>query len=517
MLIDSKMDVKDAVPTNYPEMVINKSSGMNQSEQKLISLGYKTFLKLWSFPNPYKIQKVSQELCDLLVVFEDDIIIFSDKAIEYKKHTDATVAWNRWYRRAVQESCKQLLGAYNWIKNYPDRVASDVQRHPLPIKIQITPNTRFHLIAVTHGTNLACQEYYHDDDGELMVDSTITADNNDELSIFCIGQYSEEKEPFIHIFDEIAYDRILRELDTIRDFTHYLQVREELFMRKRVIATGESELLALHLRGIILNNKAVLQEYSRDQNETLIVEKGYYQELIHSSEYKTWKTKLEISYFWDYLLDRTFTFLEKGQSAFTNVPSLDEQNKIFHWMAAEDRYFRYICSSGILSMQNKVQNETRMTRTFVSPSHPDLFYVVLLLPFLPSVTEKEYREVRRNALDAYCVITKYLHPECRYVLGIGHETNDLDYSSEDFCFLDATEWNDEMQESARQTYMEYKANSCLGEITAAKFASSKLLSIKMKGRDRNKPCPCGSGRKFKKCCGNAAIIDAPRYEGKEIQ
>ena len=24
---------------------------------------------------------------------------------------------------------------------------------------------------------------------------------------------------------------------------------------------------------------------------------------------------------------------------------------------------------------------------------------------------------------------------------------------------------------------------------------------KMKGRDRNKPCPCGSGRKFKNCCG----------------
>jgi uncharacterized protein YecA (UPF0149 family) len=26
-------------------------------------------------------------------------------------------------------------------------------------------------------------------------------------------------------------------------------------------------------------------------------------------------------------------------------------------------------------------------------------------------------------------------------------------------------------------------------------------SIKMKGSERNKPCPCGSGRKLKNCCG----------------
>jgi uncharacterized protein YecA (UPF0149 family) len=25
----------------------------------------------------------------------------------------------------------------------------------------------------------------------------------------------------------------------------------------------------------------------------------------------------------------------------------------------------------------------------------------------------------------------------------------------------------------------------------------------MKGRDRNSPCPCGSGKKFKKCCGRS--------------
>jgi hypothetical protein len=26
-------------------------------------------------------------------------------------------------------------------------------------------------------------------------------------------------------------------------------------------------------------------------------------------------------------------------------------------------------------------------------------------------------------------------------------------------------------------------------------------TLAMKGRERNKPCPCGSGKKLKRCCG----------------
>ena len=30
------------------------------------------------------------------------------------------------------------------------------------------------------------------------------------------------------------------------------------------------------------------------------------------------------------------------------------------------------------------------------------------------------------------------------------------------------------------------------------------VAVKMKGRDRNKPCPCGFGSKYKTCCGEYA-------------
>ena len=61
--------MKMPFPVNYPEMVVKKSGGLTASENKLAILGYHTFLSLWSYPNPYKMQSNGKELCDLLIVY----------------------------------------------------------------------------------------------------------------------------------------------------------------------------------------------------------------------------------------------------------------------------------------------------------------------------------------------------------------------------------------------------------------------------------------------------------------
>ena len=63
-----------------------------------------------------------------------------------------------------------------------------------------------------------------------------------------------------------------------------------------------------------------------------------------------------------------------------------------------------------------------------------------------------------------------------------------DYSAEDDINLNSKEQPDEQQATAQDLKAEFKSKNIIGE-------------RKMKGRDRNKPCPCGSGKKFKKCCG----------------
>jgi hypothetical protein len=58
-------------------MAIVKSSGVTPTERLLADLCEKSFLKLWSYPNPFKDDR--KELCDLLAVFENHVFIFFDR------------------------------------------------------------------------------------------------------------------------------------------------------------------------------------------------------------------------------------------------------------------------------------------------------------------------------------------------------------------------------------------------------------------------------------------------------
>jgi hypothetical protein len=70
--------------------------------------------------------KVSKELCDLLVVFGDDLIIFSDKSCAMQQGPHG---WSRWYRRSVLESAHQLHRAAGWLRKHPRDVFLDAQMY----------------------------------------------------------------------------------------------------------------------------------------------------------------------------------------------------------------------------------------------------------------------------------------------------------------------------------------------------------------------------------------------------
>jgi hypothetical protein len=95
---------------------IKRSTGTTASERYLAALADRTFLNLWSYPNLFVDRKkggkgAGKELCDLLVVCGDDVIIFSDKSIEWPDGPDFKTIWSRWYRRAIEKSVAQIGGA----------------------------------------------------------------------------------------------------------------------------------------------------------------------------------------------------------------------------------------------------------------------------------------------------------------------------------------------------------------------------------------------------------------------
>ena len=86
------------------------SDGTTPSERALANLARKAFLSLWSYANVFTDEGRTngkgdgKELCDLLVVFGNDVILFSDKDCKFRSDIDVAIAWRRWYRSAIDKS-----------------------------------------------------------------------------------------------------------------------------------------------------------------------------------------------------------------------------------------------------------------------------------------------------------------------------------------------------------------------------------------------------------------------------
>lgn len=211
---------------------VTRRDGITSAERYLKKLCERSFLSLWSYAGIFRDQWISptskegKEVCDLLVVFQDHILIFSDKDCAYQMDGDEEINWRRWFKRAVQNSAKQIWGAERWIKENPQRLFLDsacTQRFPFPLPDPT--KAIFHRIVVAHGVVEACKARLGGSGSLMMISDLIgpqhTAKVNDGGRLFTIGQIDPAK-GYIHVFDDTTLDIILCHLDTITDFLLYL-------------------------------------------------------------------------------------------------------------------------------------------------------------------------------------------------------------------------------------------------------------------------------------------------------
>ena len=150
-----------------------------------------------------------------------------------------------------------MVGAKSWIVRCPDRIAIDAKcSKALPLKIEITPETKFHLVAIAHGASEECKKHFSGGDGGLCINSRIIGKmhTDEKCEPFYIGKVIDIPDNFIHVFDDASYINVLSELDTIQDFLRYLDARQELLLTKDVLAESENDILAHHMKGVIKGN-----------------------------------------------------------------------------------------------------------------------------------------------------------------------------------------------------------------------------------------------------------------------
>lgn len=489
-----------------------------KEEQFLINLANNSFFKFWSWPNLFRNQLTNgkgdgKEICDLIVIFGNSVLLFSDKKIEFNTKIKDDVAWCRWARQAIGDSVKQIKGARRWLINYPERIFLDKDcKTPLPAKIPSHEAINFHNIVVCHGIENVLSHF--NNEASFIFDNTIKNQDNwsSNSKPFRIGQIFEGD--FVHVFNEATIDLVLREFDTVSDFIDYLSKRKELLCRsEKTIINTEAAIVQLYYEN---TDSIIPKEFIN--KDLVLISAGGITDLYANPSFIMKKRADEDSYFFDSLIENLSFHISNKSITHKNWNFEHEAEPSVRYLAALNRFERRIISTAFIEFYYHVPVGMRGSRLCFRPDKNSDIFLFLALPDTGYFSDFDsYTKKRRELLYDHSMINKYLFPSAKVIFAFGFKTRSSNnpitssFFSEghDFLFTDFSDWTSSDNDEAKRLHDFYLEHGLIKDkkITTRETlefpeSPSKINSrTSLKGRERNKSCICGSGIKYKKCCG----------------
>ena len=481
---------------------IVKSSGVTPTERLLAELCEQTFLTLWSYPNPFKDD--GKELCDLLVVFGDHVFIFFDRESRKFEGADKDVlqSWARWKKVAIDKQITTAHGAAGYLRSGRAVFLDAKQAFLFPLAIP--PNATIHKVIVAHGANQACAAF-----SEANVSGSLAISYGHILNAaafpFMVGL---DKTDIVHVLDSENLEILFRTLDTMFDFTAYIEEKERAIGRYNLLMyCGEEDLLAHYLLNYDKKkNRYTIGTPQRDINALLIGE-GEWQDFVWHPAFLRRQQANESSYLWNSLIQLTCGNALRG--TLQGNADLMRGNSALYEMACEPRFHRRALSEHMRKAIDTFPEGPGSTRKVsLMPS----FYKGVAYVFLQSKleragdVERDNRPLRQQALEIACAAAKERDPSLQKVIGIGIIAPKFAAEqAEDFVLLNCSNWPEETAAYYREANRHWQF-----------FATPNLSAFRLRNNDfpprnrhqpkpgRNAPCTCGSGLKSKKCCYKGA-------------
>ena len=415
---------------------IKKSNGVNPSERFLSEIAETTFLSLWSYPNVFR--QPGTELADLVVVCGSDIVIFSDKEVGWAGDKDISVAWARWYKKAVEAGAKSVVCSAKWIREQPNRIFLDAaNKEPFPLDVSAIPNPRFHLISVSTGVEDIIRKHYRDRSGTFMLTAHIQGRDhlskagNDGHPYFALGDIFPEKD-FVHVFSRSGLECVMREFNTITDFLKYLSWRKAGFRQKKLdFAAGEEDLVAVYwgqMKDIGWDFSKVYGKWARWRSLTALG--GLYREMSTDPDYLEWRMACEKSDLWDKIIHEFSKHVISGKvpKVADHIPSFETSERVLRFLALESRERRIVLSNALSGMMQESINQRadRYVRKFPMLNSGDKHgYVFMVSTYHPDIHREyqQYRDERSYVIGAYCLDLLHQFPNLEHVVGIAMDTS----------------------------------------------------------------------------------------------
>ena len=481
--------------------MMGKSSGVTATERMLAEFCDKSFLKLWSYPNPYKDD--GHELCDLLAVFGNYVFIFFDRENKLSEDTGKApkVLWDRWKRNVIDRQVRTAHGAERYIRSARPIFLDAKGTKPFPFAFDRDAIV-INKIIVAHGAKEACeraspQNVY----GSMAI--TYTETDGGPTEPFHIE--IDTRNP-VHILDSHTMPIVLRELDTVNDFTAYLDEKARAASVFDCLSyCGEEDLLGHYL----LNFDATTKRHMigpKHRVNGVFVDEGVWYDFVQTDLYENTKNENCISYFWDELIQRTCqNSLDGTLGGNSDIP---QGESAIYEMVKEPRFMRRALAEKMLSAVERFPDTGPFSRqvTFLPSFEPNVAYVLLQLRAPDAFrAASAYREKRQALLEIACGAAKNKFPYLMKVIGIGIDAPKFSGGTvaEDFILMPCETWTDGMKAHYEEQNKEWnffgtpemrQFNDRVMEFVPPQRTGTRATSGKV---GRNDPCPCGSGKKYK--------------------
>lgn len=487
-------------------MSIVKSEGVTRTEQLLADLCDRTFLKLWSYPNPVK--EDGKELCDLLAVFDNHVFIFFDRENQQLDDLDKNplVNWKRWKRKVIDAQIRTADGAERYIKSGRGIFLDTALEIPFPIHFKVN-DIIVHKIIVAHGAKEACERF----SDENVYGSLAISYGKSDTKVQFPFMIEIDKENPVHIFDSHNLEIILTELDTFYDLTSYLDAKIEAIKKYDcLLYCGEEDLLAHYYLNYDETEKKHFIGTKQEDINLLAIGEGEWKDFVEHEIYKKKKLADKSSYLWDELIQMTCQNALDG--TLLGDANLLRGPSALHEMAKEPRFSRRALSD----------NMARVIRNFPETSQPRMRYLTFMPSFyegkgyvflqlkVDGITdyENEYRPKRQAMLEIACGAAKNKFGHLTTIIGIAIDAPKFAHgNSEDFILMDCENWSDDQRahyEQANEGLRFFNSSTLTRhEKTVTEFPSLEKSSPRRPKRTkigRNDSCSCGSGKKYKTCC-----------------
>ncbi len=444
-------------------MKINKSPGVTSTERLLAGLCERSFLKLWSYPNPFKDD--GKELCDLLAIFENHLFVFFDRENRNLDDDgkDPLVQWERWKRKTIDAQLQTASGAERYLKSGRKIYLDDRQHNLLPLSYDPAQSI-IHKIVVAHGAKEACLRASGSNVYGSLAISYGPNDVGPEHPFFV----RLNKNDPAHVFDSHNLEVILQELDTFFDFATYLDAKLAAIKQyDGLMYCGEEDLIAHYYLNYDEKTKRHFIGVDRQDITGIFIAEGEWKDFSESKIYKTRKDLDSVSYLWDGIIQRTCDNALNG--TLMGDDGVFVGKSAIHEMAKEPRFMRRELSKRMISaVRNFPDAAGSMMRnlTFMPSFYEGKGYVFLQLKVDKiGDYETEYRPVRQAFLEIACGAAKNKFPDLQTVVGIAIDAPKYSsINSEDFLLMDCREWPEERKARYAEANKELRC-----------FATSKMV------------------------------------------